>query len=71
MTDRSNWYVVRGVIRNTCYERLVEAFSARHACYRFCRDFGVDEAEDVPGLCAENIFDPQDKYVAKNRGYLR
>lgn len=45
--------------------------SAKHAMYLFCRECGLNEADDVPGLRADCISsEKEDTFFAANGGYL-
>lgn len=68
--EEYKWYLVQGYIRNNLEQELVVAKSARQACKRFCLEFGLSEAEDVPFLAATNVSDSEDYYEARNNGYL-
>ena len=63
-------YLVSGIIRNRQIQEYYEAMSVRQACYRFCREHGLDEAEDVPALKAVCISGDDDIFVAANGGFL-
>lgn len=63
-------YAVSGTVEGQLRLRFLDAMSPRQACYRFCREFDLSEAGDVPGLRATNIFDENDTYSAENNGIL-
>lgn len=63
-------YLVSGIVDGHLKQGLLEAMSPRHACYRFCREFDLNEAESVPGLQATNIVDEDDAYSSDNNGLL-
>ena len=58
--EEYKWYLVQGYIRNNLEQELVVAKSARQACKRFCLEFGLSEAEDVPFLAATNVSNSED-----------
>ena len=58
-------YAVSGYIGTILERRIIEAYTARQACYRFCREFRLDEVEDVLSLRAVNINNPADAFWAK------
>lgn len=65
MRKRTEWYLVQGYVGNALEQLIVEAYTARQACYRFCREFQLDEAEDVLFLHAVNLHDPDDTFWAE------
>lgn len=66
----SFWYRVKGTVNCVHEEGFYEAHSARQACYKFCRDHGLSNAANVPGLSATNVNDKTDTFYAANNGYL-
>lgn len=71
MENSAEIYLVSGFVNGKHEQELVEAWSARQACKRFCSLRNIGEHEDVPFLIATNILDPDDYCEVENNGFLR
>lgn len=67
-------YHVKGTVRCVREEGDYVAVSARQACYLFCRDHELAQADDVPGLSATKVptkvNDKNETFYAENGGIL-
>lgn len=70
MEKSAEIYLVSGFVNGKYEQELVEAWSARQACKRFCLLRHIGEHEDVPFLEATNIQKPADYCKAENNGFL-
>ena len=71
MKTTSGIYLVSAILHGHLKQGFYEAMSAKHAMYIFCRECGLNEADDVPGLRADCISnEKEDTFFAANEGYL-